>query len=74
MFEALAEFLHFPRWPSNAACPQRSGGTTNPARLSLLTFFGEAKKVSALSGASPDTKPAAGTSPGLPRKPSRNEE
>ena len=53
MFER-SEFLRLPPFPSNAACPERSGGTTNPARLSLLTFFGEAKKVSALSGARPD--------------------
>jgi hypothetical protein len=49
-----SEFLHFPHWPSNAACPERSEGTTNPARL----FFGDfllakQKKVTALPGAHP---------------------
>ncbi|MDZ4075284.1 MAG: hypothetical protein U1E04_11115, partial [Hylemonella sp.] len=49
------EFLHFPHWPSNAACPAHSAGTTHPARL----FFGDfllakQKKVTALSGAHPD--------------------
>ena len=47
------EFLRAPPGPSNAACPQRSEGTTHPARLSLPTFFGEAKKVGAPPGAHP---------------------
>ncbi|WP_152528850.1 hypothetical protein [Rhodoferax saidenbachensis] len=42
--------------PDPAQTEQRSvpAGPTNPARLSLPTFFGEAKKVGALSGAQPD--------------------
>jgi hypothetical protein len=54
MFEALAEFLRFPPVPSNAACPQRSGGPTNPARL-LFAYFLLAKqeKVSRPPGRDP---------------------
>ena len=37
MFER-SEFLRFPPWPSNAACPARSAGTTHPARLSFGYF------------------------------------
>ena len=57
MFER-SEFLRFPLWPSNAACPERSEGTTNPARL-LFAYFLLAKqeKVSALPGAHPDMQP-----------------
>ena len=51
------EFLRAPPGPSNAACPQRSEGTTHPARLSLPTFFGEAKKVGAPPGAHPGQQP-----------------
>ena len=47
-----SEFLRTPTSASNAV--SRRSRATNPARLSLLTFFGEAKKVSALSGANPD--------------------
>ncbi|MDZ4074540.1 MAG: hypothetical protein U1E04_07300, partial [Hylemonella sp.] len=50
MFER-SEFLRFPPVPSNAACPR--SGSTNPARLLLLTFLGDARKVSALPGAHP---------------------
>ena len=32
------EFLRAPPGPSNAACPQRSEGTTHPARLSFAYF------------------------------------
>ncbi len=55
-----SEFLRFPPSPSNAACPERSGGTTNPARL-LFAYFLLAKqeKVSALPGAHPGNAPHA---------------
>jgi hypothetical protein len=56
-----SEFSQTPADPSNAA--YRRSRATNPARLSLLTFFGEAKKVSALSGAQPDTLPRRGKHP-----------
>ena len=47
-----SEFSQTPLRSSNTA--YRRSRATNPARLSLLTFFGEAKKVSAQSGAQPD--------------------
>jgi len=61
MFER-SEFLRLPLVPSNAACPQRSGGSTNPARL-LFAYFLLAKqeKVSALPGAHPGNASIAKT-------------
>ena len=51
LFEAIAEFSQTPLAPSSA---RNRAAALSWARLSLLTFFGEAKKVSALSGANPD--------------------
>ena len=39
--------------PSTAGCPKRSAGTQTSGRLLLLTFLGEARKVSAPPGAYP---------------------
>ena len=53
MFER-SEFARLPPGPSNAVCPERSGGTTHPARL-LFAYFLLAKqeKVSRLPGRDP---------------------
>ncbi len=64
MFER-SEFLRFPLWPSNAACPERSGGTTNPARLSFGYFaLAKQRKVPRPPGRDPAMHP----SPGATRK------
>jgi len=57
MFER-SEFLRFPSWPSNAACPERSGGTTNPARLSFGYFaLAKQRKVPRPPGRDPAKQP-----------------
>ena len=50
LFEAIAEFSPTPLLPSSA---RNRAAAMSWARLSLLTLFGEAKKVSAQSGANP---------------------
>jgi hypothetical protein len=45
----------------SAGCPKRSAGTQTAGRLSLLTFFGEAKKVSRLPGETGQPKPVKST-------------
>ncbi len=55
---ALFERSEFSPTPPDASSARYPAGALTSARLSLLTFFGEAKKVSALSGASPDTQPS----------------
>ena len=82
MFER-SEFLRLPPVPSNAACPERSGGSTNPARLLFGDFLlAKQEKVTALPGAHPGKATTASPQPAKenqaslqspkPRKPRRN--
>jgi hypothetical protein len=51
-----SEFSPTPPGPSNAACPQRSGGTAHPARLFFAYFLlGVAKESESPAGARPGT-------------------
>ena len=52
-----SEFRSRLQTPSTAGCPKRSAGTQTSGRLLLLTFLGEARKVSALPGAHPGFRP-----------------
>ena len=57
------EFLRPPRAASTAGNPSRQRGAPHPGRLSLVPFFGEAKKGTALPGAHPGTRRAAPHAP-----------
>ena len=52
-----SELCQTPLTPSTAGCPKRSAGTQTSGRLLLLTFLGEARKVSAQPGALPGLRP-----------------